>query len=138
MRLGLIAIAVLLLAACGPTDRQLVGRYRIQYVDTFDDMSMRWCNDDGGCAGDGLPGPQLIAAGYDEKYVVATVHPYDGHDKPDTNITEFYYVIRAFETNNGQGLPYKGIRGPLTESEFWAAKTRLHLPEFTWHIEDEY
>jgi len=96
-------------------------------------MSLCWSLDSGDCVGDGLPGPTVFAAGFNDKYVVAAVHP----DPSRKSITQFFYVIRNPATENKQnGLPYRGIKGPFTQAEYAAESASLHLPSFTRVFED--
>ncbi len=73
-RLAALLVLMPLLSACDAYDRTLVGRYKLQAIDTYDDMSIVWRLDGDATVGDGLPGPMVFAAGYDERYVVAAVH----------------------------------------------------------------
>lgn len=124
----------LLLAACVPFsgfvhDEVLVGPYRLNAVDTDEDMAICWATPEADCVGDGLPGPTVFAAGFDENYLVAAVHPSVSGQALDKTVTHYYYVVRA--PDEAQKLPYSGINGPFDEASFKLEKARLHLPEFT-------
>lgn len=138
-RLAAIIVVSLFLTSCFwgfVYDRTLTGRYRLVGVDTSQDISLCWSLDNGSCVGDGLPGPTVVRAGFNDKYVVAAVDPTGPVGPPDA-ATKYYYIIRAFEDQRRDGgLPYKGIRGPLNKAEYAAEKIRLGLPEFSWLYED--
>lgn len=110
-------------------DEILDGPYRLTATDVDEDMSICWSIPDGGCVGDGLPGPTVFAAGYNKSYLVAAMHPRKFPDAPDRSVTQYYYVVRS--PDEAQKLPYGGIKGPFDEAAYNAEKTRLHLPEFT-------
>ena len=119
----------------GPVyDKELVGPYHLNAIDVDDDMAICWSTPSGDCVGDGLPGPTVFAAGYDDKYVVAAVHPRNFPDPSDRAVTRYYYVIRSPDEN--RTLPYAGIKGPFDEATFNAKKARLHLPQFSKVFDD--
>jgi hypothetical protein len=128
-------VSLLLLTGCDfgfLRDEILVGRYRLVAVDIKEQMMMCWSLDDGSCVGDGLPGNTLFAAGFNDKYIVAAVHPESNKD-----VTQFFYVVRDPRTENEYlGIPYKGIKGPLSESEFETERSRLDLPAFSRVFKD--
>jgi hypothetical protein len=126
--------SLLLLSGCGFIhDERLVGRYRLVAVDDRADMSLCWSLDSGDCVGDGLPGPTVFAAGFDDKYIVAAVHPH----LSQRGITQFFYVARdPANENKDSGLPYRGIKGPFSQVEYAAESTRLRLPPFTRIFDD--
>lgn len=136
MRLRFAALLLLLpsLSGCDDVyDRPLVGRYRLQAIDNYDTMSIVWEINGDETVGDGLPGPMVFAAGYDDRYVVAAVHPYDHREAPNDAVTQYFYIDRRFEHDAPNGLPYRGIRGPFDQATYRSEKKRLGLPEFTWH-----
>jgi len=126
----------LFLSGCGfgfVHDETLVGRYKLVAVDTDEQMSLCWSLDSGNCVGDGLPGPTVFAAGFDDKYVVAAVHPHESN----RSITQYFYVIRdkRNEDSDDSGLSHSRIRGPFSPKDYEIEKARLKLPEFTRIIE---
>ncbi|MGE8132974.1 hypothetical protein ACQKO5_05145 [Novosphingobium subterraneum] len=73
------------------------------------------------CAVDGLPGPGVISAGADSRYVVVkTDHGY------------FYFKRTAHETKGWGNDPEK-IIGPLNEHDFKATAEKLRLPNLSVH-----
>ncbi|MBV9882483.1 MAG: hypothetical protein JO276_05695 [Sphingomonadaceae bacterium] len=134
-----VLAALLVLAGCvfdTLYDRTLVGPYRLLAIDEMESMSIVWDIPGGGEVGDGLPGPTVFAAGYDDRFVVAAVHPElcppfakgcTGHGM-NRSVTQYWYVIR--QPDEWQHHPARGIRGPFTQAQFDAEKGRLHLPEF--------
>lgn len=134
-----VIIGFFLIAGCTPFsrvvhDETLDGPYRLTAADVDEDMSICWSIPNGGCVEDGLPGPTVFAAGYNEKYLVAAVHPRKFPDEPNRAVTQYFYVIRS--SDEARKLPYSGIRGPFDEAAYNAKKARLHLPEFTRTFEN--
>ena len=132
-----VLVPFVALASCGFVyDETLVGRYRLVGIDSSEDIMLCWSLSNGSCVGDGLPADTVVAAGFNNNYVVAAVD--EGNGPPASKkATKFYYVIRAFENpNSDDGLPYRGIKGPFTRDEYAAEKVRLRLPDFSWHFED--
>jgi hypothetical protein len=122
-------------AGCSPSgfahDEPLVGPYRLVAVDADAEMGICWSvpKSDGDCVGDGLPTDTVYAAGYDERYLVAAVHP-TARGKPiNKSETNYYYVIRTSEEQSR--FPLGQIRGPLNQTQYEAAKAKLNLPEFS-------
>ncbi|MGZ8998467.1 MAG: hypothetical protein ACXW2T_06385 [Allosphingosinicella sp.] len=118
-------------------DEKLVGPYRLTAIDTMETLSILWEIPGGGLVGDGLPGPTVFAAGYDQYYLAAAVHPQycppfaencSGHGM-NRELAEYYYVVRSADER--ERIPYDGIKGPFTASQFEAAKIRLGLPDFS-------
>ncbi|MCW0196734.1 hypothetical protein [Sphingopyxis sp.] len=134
-----VIVGIFLIAGCTPFsgmvhDETLVGPYRLAAADVDEDMSICWSGPGGVCVGDGLPGPTVFAAGYNEKYLVAAVHPRKFPDEPDRVITQYFYVVRS--SDEARKLPYGGIKGPFDEAAYNAEKARLRLPEFTRTFEN--
>jgi hypothetical protein len=137
-----------LLSACEARWRPLGGPFYIGYTEDPRDTAIFRCPDgpDGGCAIDGLPGPRVVAAGADDRYVVAMQHPGWG-DQADLSRTQYFYFARSPQEGPGygsgvdpspanpSGIP-EHIVGPMTREAFEADKTRLRLPEFTWRRTD--
>lgn len=69
-----------------------------------------------GCAIDGLPGPEVMAAGANRRYV--TVETTRG----------YYYFARVPNETRGWGRNPERIVGPLDQSAFAEATARLALP----------
>ena len=76
-----------------------------------------------GCAIDGLPGPEIVAAGADRRYVVV--------EQRSGSVTRFFYFARVKEEKHGWGRNPEQIKGPLTPEEFRLAAARLRLPELS-------
>ena len=146
MRLDLrrpaLPILLAALAGCWPFhgfayDEHLVGPYRLNAIDTMDQMAIVWEIPGGGLVGDGLPGPTVFAAGFDSRVLVAAVHPpvcpEPGeecvHPGIRRDVTEFWVVIR--QPDEAEHLPYSGIRGSFTADRFEALKRRHGLPDFS-------
>jgi hypothetical protein len=112
-------------------DEQLVGPYRLVAVDTDDQMGICWSvpNTEGSCLGDGLPSDTVYAAGFDEKYLVAAVHPTVFGKPINKSETNYYYVIRTPDERSA--FPTGKIRGPMNQAQFEADKAALRLPGFS-------
>jgi hypothetical protein len=128
-RIVTIALLLLLSGCFGFVhDEVLVGRYRLVAVDGRDQMQMCWSiGDHGDCLGEGLPPAMLFAAGFNEKYVVAAVHP----SGPQGPTTWYFYVVRDPLNENNKVWVRHDTKGPFSESEYEAERTRLDLPPFT-------
>ncbi len=125
--LATIAVA-LLLSSCGFVhDETLVARYKLVAVDDNSGMSLCWKMDSGDCNGDGLPGPTLFAAGFNEKFIVLATHP-----NSNRSITRYFYIIRDLKNEDkGDASHNFGVKGPFDQTQFDLQKANLHLPEFT-------
>jgi hypothetical protein len=99
-------------------DEVLVGPYRLVAVDIDRDMAICWSLPGGGCVGDGLPGPTVFAAGFNDDYLVAAAYP-----------DRYYYVVRS--PGDSRFPTEDEIVGPLTPAQFEQEKQRLNLPEFS-------
>ena len=76
---------------------------------------------------DGLPGPYVMAAGANERFVVVAQRS----DPKGSSPASYYYFARVPQETAGWGKNPEQIVGPLDERAFAAAKARLRLPEFT-------
>lgn len=120
------AALALCVSACGNGfiyEEKLAGPYRLVAVDETEQMLL--CRDlGGGCAGDGLGGQTVFAAGANKRYIALAIHPKSDHDK-----TDYYYLIRSPHEaeDGGRGAI---LKGPLNQNEFSRAKRNLALPQF--------
>lgn len=129
-------VAALLTTSCGFThDETLVGPYRLVAVDADEQMGLCWSvpNTNGDCVGDGLPSDTVYAAGYDQKYLVAAVHPTALGRPVNRSITQYYYIVRS--KDDFKEFPRR-IIGPMDGAQFDAAKAALHLPGFSRVFDD--
>ncbi len=118
-------------------DQTLVGPYRLQAIDDMESMAIVWDIPGGGTVGDGLPGPTVFAAGYDNRFLVAAVHPQlcpPIHASCpaygiNRDVTQYWFVARS--PDERERLPYGGIKGPFTEDQYAWLKRRLNLPMFS-------
>ena len=146
MRHRLFAAALAFsLYGCGFVDDvALVGPYRVVAVDIDEQRELCWSYNSRDCLTDGLPGPMVYAAGFDDRYLVIAIHPWSDDGKADTpppsKASHFFYVIRDLdkEAEAGKtgfhGAPYTAIKGPFDQRAFDAEKARLHLPDFSKHF----
>jgi hypothetical protein len=117
------------LSSCGGFvhDETLVSRYHLVAVDDDGDMMLCWSVDSGDCAGDGLGGSTVFAAGYNDKYVVVAIHP----DGPKTKRTKYLVVTRdSSGERSANGFP-RNVTEYADPGEFEAAKAARNLPGFT-------
>jgi len=82
---------------------------------------------DQGCAIDGLPGPRVIAAGANSRFVAVAQHPVG----EVCCRTVYYYFERVPNETSGWGANPERIVGPLDEPAFAEAQRRLGLPELS-------
>lgn len=137
IRLALAASA-LFLANCGnpyPGAAEISRPFYLMTIEDPHEQSLFRCLPDGGCAGDGLPGPYVYAGGADRHYVVVAQHPRRG-DFVDLTHTSYFYFARVPEENGGWGNNPERIVGPLTRSQFEQATRDLRLPRLS--VQREY
>lgn len=128
-RRRLLPLFALLLGACGGFvhDETLAGPWRLVAVDRQEDMMLCRSIEGGGCAGDGLPGPRIIAAGADERHVVVIRRAPSSDARTGGSADEYYYLIRTSDEATRGG----SLHGPFDVAQFAAEKARLGLPEFS-------
>jgi len=78
-----------------------------------------------GCAIDGLPGPRIIAAGANKRFVAVAQIPSSGGE------ARYYYFARVPEEASGWGNNPEKVVGPLSGEAFCRARATLPLPELT-------
>lgn len=136
-------MAAIGLAACPPGmpggwgfvhDQELVGPYKLVAVDSREQMVVCRALEGGNCAGDGLPGPTVFAAGGDDRYLVIARHPTDFAEPVNKAITEYYYAERS--ANEGEQRSRPTVHGPLDKAQFDAEARRLGLPGFSIVFKD--
>ncbi|HEX8064436.1 MAG TPA: hypothetical protein VF535_14630 [Allosphingosinicella sp.] len=112
-------LIALLVAACERRFTEVDHPFYLGYIEDPDEISLFRCptgvND--ACAVDGLPGPGVIAAGADKRFVVV---------QSDRG---YYYFERVPQETAGWGNNPERIRGPLSDPEFAAVKEKLRLPD---------
>lgn len=120
-----------LLAGCDNRSAHVAGPFYLMAIDIEEQTALYRCpqGPKKDCVGDDLPGPTVFAAGADDKYVVAARHP-RANEITDKKITQYFYFHRIPQETAEWWLHPEKIVGPLTEREFNAAKSTLHLPDF--------
>lgn len=83
----------------------------------------------GDCAGDGLGGDTVFAAGANDRFITLAIHPRTWPQPSGSSRTDFYYLIRSPDeaADGGRGAT---LKGPFDERTFANEKRRLGLPEF--------
>lgn len=116
------AFATALMTGCSPRGHEVSHPFYVMSPADSDERALFRCPNgpEGGCAIDGLPGPDVFAAGGDAKYIVVARHR-AGQD-------EYFYFRRVAEETRGWGHNPERIVGPLNESQFNADAGRLGLP----------
>jgi hypothetical protein len=103
--------------------------FYLTFIENPGDVALFRCpNGPGtGCAIDGLPGPRIVAAGANERFVAVAQEPNSDANGP----TSYYYFARVPEETRGWGDNPERVIGPLDEEAFAAAKANLQLPDLT-------
>lgn len=131
MRLGslLLSLCTLAITACDRRYNEVDHPFYLMFIEDPREVALFRCPSEPGigCAIDGLPGPYVVAAGADRRFVVVAQR-----SDPDAGgPTRYYYFARVPQETRGWGNNPERIIGPLDDQEFAAAKARLHLPDFT-------
>lgn len=134
-----VSLSTILLAACPGGfgfvhDQKLAGPYRLVAVDDREDMVVCRGMESGSCAGDGLPGPTVFAAGADRRYLVIARHPTTFPEPMDKAHTEYFYAERSANEGDQRSRPV--VHGPFDKAQFELEVRRLSLPEFSVVFED--
>ncbi len=121
-------IAGLAVSGCGWDSRftEVSDPFYLGYLEDPDQIQLFRCVDEG-CAGEDFPGPKVISAGADARYVVFAQQPVEGAG----NEVFYYYFKRIPQEKGGWGANPEQIVGPMSAAEFDAATQRLGLPLLT-------
>jgi len=119
----------LAMAACDRRYKEVDHPFYVMFIEDPREVALFRCPDEPGvgCAIDGLPGPYVVAAGADKRFVVVAQRS----DPEASGPTRYYYFARVPQETSGWGRNPERIIGPLDEPAFAAAKAKLKLPEFT-------
>lgn len=125
----LLPVLALALAGCERRSVEVDHPFYLMFIEDPREVALFRCPDGPGlgCAIDGLPGPRVVAAGADERFVVVAQRPGPDAGGP----TLYFYFARVAEETSGWGNNPERIVGPLDEESFAAAKARLRLPDLT-------
>jgi hypothetical protein len=120
----MLALITCVVAACGQASQEVSHPFYVQELPDSVERALYRCpgGPNGGCAIDGLPGPDLVAAGADAIHVVVA-RRFEGR-------LEYFYFARVPEEAGAYGHNPERIVGPLNKSAFEDAKNRLNLPDF--------
>jgi len=137
-RLLPIGLLLLLLGGCGSDYVHVAGPFYLSYIETPDQMALVRCPNgpENGCAGDGLPGETVYAAGANDRYIVFVRHPHGVDHSFDRRVSEYFYFARIKNEWQGWGNEPEKVVGPLTDNQFQIAKWKLGLPNFSIFIDD--
>jgi hypothetical protein len=105
-------------------------RYVVLAVDSPEQMSLAFDTGEGAGALV-LVGATIFAVGADERYIVVKQHPNpDGSSGSlDRSVTNYYVVTRTQSTHFSDRE--RGVRGPMTQTEFEALCQVQALPRFS-------
>ena len=117
-----VLTGLLLLAACGSQVREVGGPFYVMRLPDSQGRALFRCPEGpkNGCAIDGLPGPDVVRAGADNRYVVV--------ERQVAGRSEYFYFARVPEERRGWGQNPERIIGPLDAAAFDEARSRLDLP----------
>ena len=127
--LPLCLASCLVTAACGNRAVEVDHPFYLTSIEDSGDIALFRCPDGPkhGCAVDGLPGPRVLRAGANKRYVVVAQQPLSDAERR----TAYYYFARVPEESGAYGMNPEKIIGPIDESQFQRAKASLDLPEFS-------
>jgi hypothetical protein len=130
----LVLGAAAITAGCGNGfvhDEKLAGPYHLVAVDEMEQMALCRSLDGGDCAGDGLGGETVFAAGENDRFITLAIHPRKNWpEAADRARTEYYYLIRSSSEAQDGGREAR-LMGPFNQRQFATEKARLRLPDFT-------
>lgn len=117
------AFLAMLVVGCSQREREVSHPFYVMTIADSYERALFRCPEgpDGGCAIDGLPGPDVFAAGANASYVVVARHR--------ASQDEYFYFRRIPDEKQGWGASPERIVGPLEKSQFEAEAKRLGLPE---------
>ena len=131
MRFGpvLLTVCSISLAACDGRYHEVDHPFYLMFIEDPRGVALFRCPKEPGigCAIDGLPGPYVVAAGADKRFVVVAQRS----DPDGSGATRYYYFARVPQETSGWGNNPERIIGPLGDQEFAAAKAKLKLPDLT-------
>jgi hypothetical protein len=125
----ILAAATLLVAASGVRAVEVDHPFYLTFIEDPRDVALFRCPDgpDRGCAIDGLPGPRVLAAGANKRFVVILQQSKASPRAP----ARYYYFARVPGETRGWGNNPEKIVGPMDEAAFSRARAKLDLPDFT-------
>jgi hypothetical protein len=108
------------------------GDYELLAIDVKGQMNLSVDLQNGGAIG--IVGPTVFSIGANDRYIVVKQHPAkDYFGNFDRTITNYFVVTRM----TGSALERdKGVRGPLTSSQFDQLSTSMTLPAFSKTFSD--
>lgn len=128
---------ILLICAAGGCDRLWPDvqwrceRYVLMAVDEDEQMTLSFDLHDGACMG--LVAPTVFAVGSDNRYIVVQQHPRvkklaSRFTKMNRGITNYWVVSRTSSPSWRERD--RGVRGPMTKSQFDSLDVQIGLPKF--------
>ncbi|QAY75188.1 hypothetical protein [Sphingosinicella sp. BN140058] len=98
-------------------------------MDVREDVLLCRSLEEGGCAGDGLGGDTLFAAGASDRFITLAVHQRTWPRPKDLARTDDHYLIRSPD-EAADGGRCATLECPFDERTFANEKRRLGMPEF--------
>ncbi len=126
------ALAALLLVGCNGLWLDTYWRserYVLLAVDARGQMNLAF--DLGNGTAVGLVGPAVYSVGADDKHIVVKQHPSKDPFGSSFDRSTTHYFIVARTTSAEIAEREKGVRGPLTATEFATLTAALSLPPFS-------
>ena len=123
--LSAIAVIGFFAAGCSRAPVHVIGPFYLQKFVETDDIYLFRCPDgpQEGCAVDGLPGPRIVGAGGNDRYVVVAQA-----DPSNADVVRYFYFARVPQETRGWASNPEKIIGPLTALEFDNARKAMNLP----------
>ncbi|AQQ00772.1 hypothetical protein B0W48_13715 [Pseudoalteromonas aliena] len=121
MRILFTIFLVLFISSCDSAYVWEEGRYKVNWIDVYENRSLGYYLDDGFK----VPriGREVIAIGSNKEHIV--VMQFD----KTTGSIKYYYIIKALDAVETDLSP--GIKGPYSLEEFSIIKVKNKLPEFS-------
>jgi len=122
MKKFLLIVACACLVSCDSYSERIVGPYIAIAIDEPSNMSISY--DLGGGSSIGKIDAEVVAVGFNDKFIIAKQRPLS-----DPSKVNYFYLEMAKDSKYAN--PSKSLTGPLSEKDFMESKSRLGLPDFT-------
>jgi hypothetical protein len=123
-----LVIGIFMTGCDGIYVEHLVGNYYLTKMD-YDDKELDLSYNLGNGSYIGVVPPALFAAGYDDEYIIAKLHPRNGlygDGAINKKVTYYYIVPLKYKVHHS---PDENRIGPLSEEEFPAKRKELKMSD---------